>query len=152
MVDYNVEDKFTKENVFLISKVFDLEKIAKIIADKLDCNTFILLVGDLGSGKTTLTKFISKELGIIENINSPTFNILKRYWIPSKKCFLNHFDFFRLKQNEDISFFDDIKLDNINIIEWPYVNKFFWEHEKKLINVSIRIRPHDAIRELTLNF
>ncbi|WP_376745040.1 tRNA (adenosine(37)-N6)-threonylcarbamoyltransferase complex ATPase subunit type 1 TsaE, partial [Serratia marcescens] len=37
----------------------------------------ILLNGDLGAGKTTLTQFIGKYLGVKRNINSPTFNIIK---------------------------------------------------------------------------
>ena len=37
----------------------------------------LALEGDLGTGKTTLTKYIAEGLGIHENISSPTFNIVK---------------------------------------------------------------------------
>ena len=39
----------------------------------------IALVAHIDSGKTTLTRAIIRELGVNENVSSPTFNILKRY-------------------------------------------------------------------------
>ena len=39
----------------------------------------IALIGDLGTGKTTLTGYIAQGLGITENISSPTFTVVKEY-------------------------------------------------------------------------
>ena len=60
------------------------------ISEKLFPGSVITLNGDLGAGKTTITKGIGKGLGIEEEIISPTFNILKCYF--NKKLNLYHID------------------------------------------------------------
>lgn len=55
----------------------------------------IELVGDVGSGKTTLTKGIAHGLGVSETIQSPTFTINRTYDTPSGLR-LSHYDFYRL--------------------------------------------------------
>lgn len=55
----------------------------------------IELIGDVGAGKTTLTKGIAIGLGISETIQSPTFTISRVYDAPGGVR-LNHYDFYRL--------------------------------------------------------
>lgn len=55
----------------------------------------IELIGDVGAGKTTLTKGIAAGLGITETIQSPTFTINRVYDTPAGLQ-LNHYDFYRL--------------------------------------------------------
>ena len=55
-------------------------KIASFITKFLFKGSVITLNGDLGAGKTTFTKGVGKALKIDEEINSPTFNILKCYF------------------------------------------------------------------------
>jgi tRNA threonylcarbamoyladenosine biosynthesis protein TsaE len=100
-----------------IRNLTELRKLSNIIAKLLRPDIYLILEGTLGAGKTELTKMIAKSLGISRNVNSPTFNILQRYHLEEREIFLNHFDFFRLKKDEDISFFKDYCLGNINIIE-----------------------------------
>lgn len=45
----------------------------------LSSGSIVALTGDLGTGKTTLTKAIAEGLGVTETITSPTFNIVKQY-------------------------------------------------------------------------
>jgi tRNA threonylcarbamoyladenosine biosynthesis protein TsaE len=131
----------------IIRDLSDLSFFASEISKKLKPGTFLLLNGDLGVGKTTLTQFICSKLNIKEKINSPTFSIVQRYWIEEKKCFLNHFDFFRLKKNEDLSFFEELKFFSINIIEWPEINNNFWMEEKNLIYLNIEFTS-DGFRKI----
>ena len=56
---------------------------------------FIELVGDIGAGKTTLTKGIAVGMNITDTIQSPTFTISRVYDSPSKLR-LVHYDFYRL--------------------------------------------------------
>ncbi len=60
------------------------------------------LVGDVGAGKTTLTRGIARGLGVKETITSPSFSISKRYNIPASGKFsggeLVHYDFYRLDE------------------------------------------------------
>jgi tRNA threonylcarbamoyladenosine biosynthesis protein TsaE len=55
----------------------------------------IELIGDIGSGKTTLTKGIAVGLGIIETVQSPTFTI-NRVYDGASGIRLSHYDFYRL--------------------------------------------------------
>jgi tRNA threonylcarbamoyladenosine biosynthesis protein TsaE len=101
------------------------KKIAEKIAINLKKNDFILLSGNLGSGKTTFTRFLinflqAKNRSPLEEIVSPTFNIVQYYEIgPEQK--IAHYDFYRLKKEEEIlniGLLDTAK-EFINIIEWP---------------------------------
>ncbi|MDA3931597.1 MAG: tRNA (adenosine(37)-N6)-threonylcarbamoyltransferase complex ATPase subunit type 1 TsaE [Tenericutes bacterium] len=98
----------------------DTEKLANIIANEVFPGMIIGLSGDLGSGKTTFTKYLAKSMGIKDNLNSPTFTILKTY---EGKLNLYHMDVYRL---EDIGY--DYELDDfiygegVAVIEWyPYI-------------------------------
>lgn len=82
------------------------------------------LSGNLGAGKTSFTKAVAKELGIKEDITSPTFVIMKMYDTdrsPWKK--LIHIDAYRLERGEDLRVlgFEKLVADKTNliIIEWP---------------------------------
>ena len=55
----------------------------------------IELIGDIGSGKTTITKGIASGLGITETVQSPTFTINRTYVNPGAVR-LSHYDFYRL--------------------------------------------------------
>jgi len=78
----------------------------------------LLLSGDLGAGKTQLTKGLAVGLGVEDPVTSPTFNILlvHRGRIP-----LYHFDLYRLEmagQLEDLDYFDTLEADGVSVVEW----------------------------------
>lgn len=81
----------------------------------------ITLNGDLGAGKTTITKGIGKGLGVNDDINSPTFNILKCYF--NNKLNLYHIDAYRLEdvgpEGKNIGLEEVIEGDGVAVIEWP---------------------------------
>jgi len=91
----------------------------------------IALKGNLGSGKTTLTKGFAKGLGIKEKITSPTFNIFKSFDFNNQGK-LYHFDCYRIKNNKEISLlgFKEISSNpqNIVLVEWPEKIKMPKEH------------------------
>ncbi len=81
--------------------------------------TVIALIGDLGTGKTTLTKYIAQGLGVEESITSPTFTIVKSYY--TGRIPLHHFDVYRLEGEEefyDIGGEEYLEGDGICVIEW----------------------------------
>lgn len=136
-----------KGEVSLDNYNFLFEKIISFFSP----NSFFLLSGCLGAGKTTFVKLLAKKIGIEENVCSPTFNILNRYKI-NNYLWLNHFDFFRLRKNEDVSFFEDFLQDSINIIEWPYIVNNFWSERKKKIFIFFDIQEKDdKIRIITVH-
>ena len=86
--------------------------------------TIITLSGDLGAGKTTLTQEVARRLGVIGEITSPTFVIMKRYEI-NHTHFKNliHIDAYRLNSDAELLTlgFQEISenKDNLIFIEWP---------------------------------
>ena len=101
---------------FQIKNLTECQKLAELLASWLTPNTFLLLEGELGVGKTTFTQLIAKNLGIKEKITSPTFTICQRYQIKDN-YYLNHFDFFRLNASDNLDIFQELIVDNLNIIE-----------------------------------
>lgn len=98
----------------------DLVPVAQAIIKLMDDYDVFLLEGDLGAGKTTLVKAICKELGVQDEVSSPTFSIVNQYDYP--EGILYHFDFYRLKQEEeayDIGFEEYLYSGNTCFIEWP---------------------------------
>lgn len=79
----------------------------------------IALIGDLGTGKTTLTKYIAEGLGITETISSPTYTIVKEYY--SGRLPLYHFDVYRICDPEEffnIGAEDYLNGEGVSIVEW----------------------------------
>lgn len=66
------------------------------LAAALSGGEIIELVGDVGAGKTTLTKGIAEGLGITETVQSPSFTISRVYDAPNDLV-LAHYDFYRLQ-------------------------------------------------------
>ncbi len=99
-------------------------EFAKKFAKKLKSGEVIGLVGDLGAGKTVFTKGLATGLGIKDNINSPTFVVMKVYEIANRKsqiANLIHVDAYRLKSEKNlknIGLEEYLNKDNIVVIEW----------------------------------
>jgi tRNA threonylcarbamoyladenosine biosynthesis protein TsaE len=112
---------------FNIKEISEItEKILeKILNTKQKNATVVAFSGDLGAGKTTLTKEIAKSFGIKENVTSPTFVVMKTYDINNCSNFkkLIHIDAYRLEKEEELinlGWNEIIKdKDNIIILEWP---------------------------------
>ena len=90
------------------------EKVGKLLKE----NDTVLLTGDLGAGKTTLTKGIGLSLGITRNINSPTFTIVKEY---QGNLNLYHIDLYRLSDlGQDFDLEEYFNLGGVCVVEWPF--------------------------------
>lgn len=78
----------------------DTRSLGLEIADALEPGDVVALTGDLGTGKTALTKYIAEGLGVKEEISSPTFTIIKEY--KSGRLPLYHFDVYRLGSGDEL--------------------------------------------------
>ncbi len=79
----------------------------------------LLLNGDLGSGKTLLTKGIAKGLAIDDMVKSPTYTIVQSY---TGNIILNHFDLYRMVSEDDfydIGGYEYLNDNAICVFEWP---------------------------------
>lgn len=96
---------------------------AKKIASKINPGSIIALKGELGAGKTFITKhIISQLLGKDTHVTSPTFQLLQIYKAGGYDIY--HYDLYRLKNKNEIfelSIEDAMNGQNICIIEWPEI-------------------------------
>lgn len=108
-----------QEQIVYIKNEHDTEEFGMKLASSLEPGDIVALIGDLGTGKTTLTKYIAKGLGVTENIDSPTFNIVKEH--KSGIIPLFHFDVYRLSSGDEllnIGADEYFYSDGVCIIEW----------------------------------
>jgi tRNA threonylcarbamoyladenosine biosynthesis protein TsaE len=86
----------------------------------------VLLHGDLGAGKTTLTQGIAQGLGVREQIQSPTFTLVAEHegqTVEEAPIRLYHLDLYRLAGEEDLDSFGWEQylapVDGVAVVEWP---------------------------------
>ncbi len=118
-----------------LKDINDTEKLAKLLAEIENKKMILTLNGNLAAGKTTLTKFLAKHLGVKDNVNSPTFNILKEY--ETINGHLYHIDAYRLENSEeDLGFEEIFYEDNICVIEWAEFIDEFLPRERLIISLE----------------
>ena len=89
------------------------------LAEEIKPGTVIALTGDLGAGKTTLTKAIARGLGVTETLTSPTFTIVQEY--ESGRMPVYHFDVYRVHDEDEmfeLGFDDYLHGKGVCLIEW----------------------------------
>jgi tRNA threonylcarbamoyladenosine biosynthesis protein TsaE len=130
---------------FVIQSLAEMEQLALQISHHLRPGFVLGLGGDLGSGKTTFTKFLAKHMGIKDTVNSPTFTLLKVY---ANALPLYHMDVYRL---ESIGY--DYELDDylygrgVSVVEWyPYIAKML---PSAMLEINIKVLSENA-REITI--
>lgn len=95
----------------------ETKKFASEIAKKIKLGDTLALYGDLGTGKTTFTRYLVESLGLKNRVQSPTFVIARKYE------HINHIDLYRItseKEVEDLGIEETLEdRGSITIIEWP---------------------------------
>lgn len=115
------------------------------IGRELEENMVILMEGDLGAGKTTLTKGIAKALGVERVVNSPTFTILKIY---DGRLKLYHMDVYRLSNDSGDEYLEEyFEAGGVTIIEWAHQVSNILPKEYLLITIEYL---NDGGRSLTI--
>jgi tRNA threonylcarbamoyladenosine biosynthesis protein TsaE len=109
----------------------ETKKLASEIAGRTKIGDTLALYGDLGSGKTTFTRYLVESLGLKNRVQSPTFVIARKYG------YINHIDLYRItseKEVEDLGMKEILEDRScITIIEWPELS------EKMLPENTVRI-------------
>lgn len=110
---------------YLIKSKNEMIEFAENLAKQTKRGNIILLNGDLGSGKTFFSNAFINYFNKIENreveqITSPTFNIVKTY--KTNNFTIYHFDLYRIKNIEEVYELDvEDAFENVSLIEWPDV-------------------------------
>ena len=129
------------------------------LANALMPGDVILLAGDLGAGKSELTRGIAKGLGVTETVTSPSFTILNVY--SSGRIPLYHFDWYRLESADEIwelGMNEYLGGDGVAVVEWPTQCPEAVPDSCLLIRIeprgesvrSITAESHGGFREISL--
>lgn len=135
--------------VIEVNGLDELKAAAQKIIDFAGEEKIWVLNGSMGAGKTTLSKAICAELGVMDTVQSPTFSIVNEYLTWNDEV-IYHFDFYRLEHPEEAlaigveEYFDS---ENLCLIEWP--QKIGDLLPEKHLAVDIKDLG-DKLRELTL--
>jgi tRNA threonylcarbamoyladenosine biosynthesis protein TsaE len=131
--------KYTLDTIHIVSNH---------IKDLINNYTIFLFEGDMGSGKTTLIKQIVKDIGISENVKSPTFSLVNEYI--ENDLIIFHFDLYRInKENEldSIGFYEYLDSGKLCFIEWPNIAIQYIYKDYVLIKISV---TSDSEREIEI--
>lgn len=108
-----------EEKIFLLKTEEDTRRFGLQLASHLKPGSVLGLIGGLGAGKTTLTKYIGEALGVRDRILSPSFTIINEYL--GEKMPLYHMDLYRLSNPLEILDLGGEEYfygDGVTVIEW----------------------------------
>ena len=137
----------------IIKSLDHLRLISNKIADNVSEKDCIFLIGEIGVGKTTLTRHlinnIQSQKGLKETeVLSPTFNLLYEYEIKDLK--IMHYDLYRIKKTEELEhlgiFSENEK--TIKIVEWPDLIKTPLTNK---LEVHLEYGKNDNERKMNIN-
>ena len=137
---------------FVVTTVEETYKIGELLGALVNPGDIICLIGDLGTGKTHITKGIAKGLNIEDNVTSPTFTIVNEY---TGRLKLYHFDVYRVNDPEEIEaigFDEYIFSDAVSIIEWAnYIEELI---PRNNLTITIEKNPElgDNYRKINMGY
>lgn len=125
------------EKLLHIASEKETERIGEAIGQAAEPGTVVALIGDLGTGKTTLTKSIAKGLGVTETVTSPTFNIIREY--KSGRIPLYHFDVYRIGDPDEmfeLGYEEYFYGDGICVVEWADIIEELLPEDAVIIRIE----------------
>lgn len=137
--------------VFEINSVEQTTQLGINLGRLLNAGDIVCLTGDLGTGKTHITKGIARGLNIDDNITSPTFTIVNEY--DSGRLKLNHFDVYRVSDPDEvyaIGFDDYIFSDAVSVIEWANYIEEILPEDLLHIRIEKDLSKGEDYRKITI--
>ncbi|WP_416198600.1 MAG: tRNA (adenosine(37)-N6)-threonylcarbamoyltransferase complex ATPase subunit type 1 TsaE [Sporanaerobacter sp.] len=132
----------------ILKNTKDTEQFGYKLGKILKGGEIICLIGDLGAGKTTMTKSIAKGLDVEEYVTSPTFTLINEY---KGRVPLYHFDVYRLEEVEsiyDLGFEEYFYSNGVSIIEWA--DKIKNVLPEDVLTIEIKRGSNDEERVLNI--
>lgn len=122
----------------LIKNEEETKEFGLNLAENAKAGEVYALIGDLGTGKTTLTKYIAQGLGIKGPVVSPTFNIVKEY--TDGRLPLYHFDVYRLADADEMYYIGAeeyfYEKGGICVIEWADIVEEILPEDTRFIYIE----------------
>lgn len=128
----------------------DTRAFGLALAAKLTAGDVLALIGDLGTGKTALTRYIGEGLGVRQRISSPTFTIVKEY--TDGRLPLYHFDVYRIADPEEmfnIGADEYFYGDGVCVVEWADLIEEILPENTKYLYLSYGKDPEERIYQCT---
>ena len=129
----------------VLNSLEEAKKFGIKLGENLIVGDILCLNGNLGAGKTTLTKFIGLGLGVEEYITSPTFALINQY---KGKIPVYHFDVYRLENVDelfDLGFDEYFYGSGVCIIEWADRIDKMIPKERIVIDIENGNNPNERI-------
>lgn len=130
----------------------DLPAVATAIIELSQMHKLVAFYGQMGAGKTTLIKQICAQLGVMQEVSSPTFALVNEYETNNQQI-VYHFDFYRIKNLEevyDIGYEDYFYSNNLCLMEWPENIEPLLQNEQV---IKVHIKPTgDDSREVLMEY
>ena len=137
----------------IVKSLDHLNKITKIISQKLENGDCIFLIGEIGVGKTTFTRYLINNLQIQKGLKetevlSPTFNLLYEYEIKDLK--IMHYDLYRIKNTNELDYLGIFSENEktVKIIEWPDLIKTPLNNK---LEIHLEYGVNDKERKMKIN-
>ncbi|TCO07946.1 tRNA (adenosine(37)-N6)-threonylcarbamoyltransferase complex ATPase subunit type 1 TsaE [Natronoflexus pectinivorans] len=136
-------------NTFIAKSISELNPIANELIKLLKETPVVAFYGEMGAGKTTFIKVLCQQMGVEDEVNSPSFAIINEYRT-DKNLPVFHFDLYRLEDEVELldigceEYFDS---GDVCLIEWP--NKAGSLLPEQRVNLTIEELP-DGSRKITI--
>lgn len=134
------------QKIIKVDELCDWEKVAEFLISKMKPGMVVALQGDLGAGKTTLTQYIAKQLGVSKRALSPTFALIRNYSVKRQTSNVKrivHVDAYRIEDERELLALDlDEELMEqgiVMIVEWPEKIAGWVQKQNDVTKVQIEI-------------
>ena len=140
------EKEIGMKQEWLLKDEADTQRLGRELAKALQPGDVVALTGDLGTGKTALTKAVAAGLGVTDMITSPTFTIVCEYH--SGRLPLYHFDVYRVSDPDElveIGFEEYVFGRGVCLIEWADLVEELLPAQTIRVTLSYGAEPQERV-------
>lgn len=133
----------------LVKTDAEMQVLGAQMAQVLEKNDVVYLVGTLGAGKTTLVRGFTRGLSYAGRVTSPTFTLMNIYETDPP---IYHFDFYRLEGGDltDLGLEDYLGREGISFIEWPRTGEADLPEEALMVEIRLTDEDYDLERQVNI--